>query len=83
MNNNMLAQAMLITYAEMGIQIIRFDNTDAGIVLLFTVPNKSYHKDANNIEMSGKHLACFVVDLPLSFYMSHCFFCQCSYYNKY
>ena len=57
MNNNMLAQAMLITYAEMGIQIIRFDNTDAGIVLLFTVPNKSYHKDANNIEMSGKHLA--------------------------
>ena len=57
MNNNMFGQAMLITYAEMGVQIVKFDNTDAGIVLLFTVPKNSYHKNANNIEMSGKHLA--------------------------
>ena len=48
---------MLITYAEMGVQINRFDNTDAGIILLFTVPKNSYHKGVNNIEMSGKHLA--------------------------
>ena len=57
MNNNMIGQAMLITYAELGVQIDRFDNTDTGIVLLFSVPKSSYHKDANNIEMSGKHLA--------------------------
>ena len=57
MNNNMMGQAMLITYAELGVQIDKFDNTDAGIVLLFSVPKSSYHKDANDIEMSGKHLA--------------------------
>ena len=57
MNNNMIGQAMLITYAELGVQIDRFDNTDAGIVLLFSVPKSSYHKGANDIEMSGKHLA--------------------------
>jgi hypothetical protein len=57
MNANMVGQAMLITYAGLGVQIDRFDNTDAGIILLFTVPKGSYHKDANNIEMSGKHLA--------------------------
>ena len=57
MNNNMLGQAMLITYAEMGVQIAKINNTDAGIILLFTVPKNSYHKDANGIEMSGKHLA--------------------------
>jgi hypothetical protein len=57
MSNNMFGQAMLITYAEMGVQIDRFDNTDAGVVLLFTVPKHSYHKGINDIEMSGKHLA--------------------------
>jgi len=57
MNNNMIGQAMLITYAEMGVQIDNFDNTDTGIVFLFTVPKHSYHKDAKDIEMSGKHLA--------------------------
>ena len=57
MNNNMIGQAMLITYAELGVQIDRFDNTDAGIVMLFSVPKNSYHKDAKDIEMSGKHLA--------------------------
>ena len=57
MNNNMLGQAMLITYAEMGVKIDMFDNTDNGIILLFTVPKNSYDKDVNNIEMSGKHLA--------------------------
>jgi len=35
----------------------KFDNTDSGIVLLFSVPKSSYHKDANDTEMSGKHLA--------------------------
>ena len=57
MNNNMMGQAMLITYAEMGVQIDKFGNTDAGIVLLFSVPKNSYHKGVNNTEMSGKHLA--------------------------
>lgn len=57
MNNGMLGQAMLITYAEMGVVIDKFEDTDAGIVLLFTVPKSSYHIGANNREMSGKHLA--------------------------
>lgn len=57
MNNNMIGQAMLITYAELGVQIVKFDNTDAGVVLLFSVPKSSYHKGANDIEMSGKYLA--------------------------
>ena len=57
MNNNMMSKVMLITYAELGVQITKFDNTDTGIVLYFTVPKGSYHKNANNIEMSGKHLA--------------------------
>ena len=53
----MIGQAMLATYAKMGIQIDRFDNTDIGIVLYFSVPLRSYHKDANGIEMSDSHLA--------------------------
>ena len=57
MSKNMIGEAMLITYAEMGVQIDRFENTDIGIILLFTVPKNSYHKDGNDIEMSGKHLA--------------------------
>ena len=57
MNNNMMGQAMLITYAELGVQIDKFDNTDAGIILLFSVPKNSYHKGVNDIEMSGKYLA--------------------------
>lgn len=55
--NNMMGQAMLITYAEMGVVIDKFDNTDAGIILLFTVPKNSYLIGANSVEMSGKHLA--------------------------
>lgn len=57
MNNNMIGQAMLITYAELGVKIDKLDNTDTGIVLLFSVPKSSYHKGADDIEMSGKHLA--------------------------
>ena len=57
MNNNQMAKAMLITYAELGVKIDKFDNTDTGIVLLFSVPKSSYHKDANDAEMCGKHLA--------------------------
>ena len=57
MNNNMISQAMLLTYAKLGVQIDKFDNTDEGIILLFSVPKNSYHKGVNNIEMSGKYLA--------------------------
>lgn len=56
-DNFMIGRAVLITYAELGVQIDKCDNTDAGIVLLFSVPKSSYHKGANGIEMSGKHLA--------------------------
>lgn len=56
MSNNLIGKAMLITYAEMGVQIDRFENTDRGVILLFTVPKKSYQK-FNNTEMAGKHLA--------------------------
>lgn len=57
MNNGMLGKAMLITYAEMGVVIDKFDDTDAGIVLLFTVPKTSYHVDVKGEQMAGKHLA--------------------------
>ena len=57
MNNDMLGKAMLITYAEMGIKIDKMENTDDGIILLFTVPKSSWEFDANGKEMSGKHLA--------------------------
>ena len=57
MNNNLIGQAMLITFAEMGVQIDRFDNTDEGIVLLFSVPKSSYRIGVNDNEMSGEHLA--------------------------
>lgn len=52
-----MIKAMLIAYAEIGVHIDKCCNTDAGVVLLFSVPQNSYHKDAKNIEMSGKHLA--------------------------
>lgn len=52
-----MIKAMLIAYAEIGVHIDKCRNTDAGVVLLFSVPQNSYHKDAKNIEMSGKHLA--------------------------
>ena len=55
--NSMISKAILITYAKMGVRIDMMDNTDTGIIFLFTVPKNSYHKDANGIEMSGKHLA--------------------------
>ena len=57
MNNRMMSQAMLIAYAEMGIIIDKFDDTDAGVILLFTVPKTSYHIGADNKEMAGGHLA--------------------------
>lgn len=57
MNNNMIGRAMLITYAEMGVMIDKFDNVDEGIILLFTVPKSSYHIDAKGEQMAGKHLA--------------------------
>ena len=62
MNSNMLAQAMLVTYAQMGVQIDRLEDTDDGIIFLFTVPKTSWEFDANGEEMSGKHLATRVRD---------------------
>ena len=38
MNNGMLGQVMLITYAEMGVVIDKFEDVDDGVILLFTVP---------------------------------------------
>lgn len=57
MNNDMLGKAMLITYAELGIKIDKFENTDDGIVLLFTVPKTSWEHDAKGVQMASKHLA--------------------------
>lgn len=57
MNNNMLGKAMLITYAQMGVKIDQLEDTDDGIIFLFTVPKTSWEFDANGKEMSGKHLA--------------------------
>ena len=53
----MIGQAILATYAEMGVQIDKFDNTDAGIVLYFSVPISSYRINAEGAEMSDTVLA--------------------------
>jgi len=57
MNNGMMGKAMLVTYAEMGVVIDKFDDVDEGVILLFTVPKSSYHIGAKGVEMSGRHLA--------------------------
>ena len=57
MNNDMMGKAMLITYAEMGVQIDKMEDTDDGIIFLFTVPKSSWEYDVKGREMSGKHLA--------------------------
>lgn len=62
MDNEALGKAMLITYAQMGVQIDRLEDTDDGIIFLFTVPKTSWEFDANGKEMSGKHLATRVRD---------------------
>ena len=48
---------MLITYAEMGVVIDKFEDVDDGVILLFTVPKSSYNIDAKGEQMAGKHLA--------------------------
>jgi hypothetical protein len=57
MDNVSLGKAMLITYAQMGVKIDRLEDTDDGIIFLFTVPKTSWEFDAKGKEMSGKHLA--------------------------
>ena len=57
MNSEMMWKAMIITDAELGVVIDKFDDTDAGVILLFTVPKTSYHVDAKGEQMAGKHLA--------------------------
>lgn len=57
MNNEMLGKAMLITYAEMGVQIDKMEDTDDGIIFLFTVPKSSWEFGTGGKEMAGKHLA--------------------------
>lgn len=57
MNNGMMGKAMLITWASLGVQVDRFDDTDDGVIFLFTVPQSSYERGADGEEMSGKHLA--------------------------
>lgn len=52
MNNGMLGQAMLITYAEMGVVIDKFEDVDDGVILLFTVPKSSYNIDAKGEQMA-------------------------------
>ena len=58
--NNAFSTGMLAAFAEMGIKIDYFDNTDNGVILYFTVPSSSYNIDAKGLEMSGKHLASIV-----------------------
>ena len=57
MIDDTMSQAILATYARYGIQIDKVDNTDAGIIMLFSVPKNSYHKGKDDVEMAGKHLA--------------------------
>ena len=57
MDNIALGKAMLITYAQMGVKIDRLEDTDDGIIFLFTVPKTSWEWDYKCREMAGKHLA--------------------------
>jgi len=60
MDNNLIGQAMFIVFSEFGVIFDKIDNTDAGVIMRFTVPKSSYCKDAHDFEMSGKHLASVV-----------------------
>ena len=53
----MLGVAILATFARYGVQIDRFENTDAGMILYFSVPRRSYYRNADSIEMSDNFLA--------------------------
>lgn len=55
--NDYLGTTMLATYAELGVQIDRFDNTDKGVVLYFSVPFSSWQLNAERQEMAGPVLA--------------------------
>lgn len=52
-----MANIYLITWAEMGITVDKEVETDTSYSLYISVPEHSYHKDVNGIEMAGKHLA--------------------------
>jgi len=55
--NSNIAKGMYITWCEMGVVVDKFEDTDDGIIMLFTVPRSAPHLDASGKEMSGKHLA--------------------------
>ena len=57
MNSDVMGKAMVIAYAQLGVQIDRLENTDSGIVMFFSVPRDAYDKKVYNIENYGKYLA--------------------------
>lgn len=57
MNYSLMAKGIIIALREMGMQGIRLDEDDDGIIMYYSVPKSSDHRDANGNEMAGKHLA--------------------------
>lgn len=52
-----LGEVMMISFAGMGITFDKQDETQESLTLYISVPEHSYSKDVNGIEMSGENLA--------------------------
>ena len=57
MDNSMLSKAMLITWAGLGIEIDRLDDSPDGIICYISVPRSTTHLNAYSEQMAGQHLA--------------------------
>ena len=57
MNNSLMAKGMLITFAELGVKIDKFDETDRGVILYMSVPKTSYEQAEHGDAAVGGALA--------------------------
>ena len=57
MNHNAMAKGIIIAFREIGMQGEQLDLSDDGIIMIFSVPKSSDHRDANGNEMAGHYLA--------------------------
>lgn len=57
MNMSSMAQAALIAFATFGIVVENHNETDESLEFYISVPEDSYHCDADEKTMAGMHLA--------------------------
>ena len=55
--SNMIGQAMYIAWRGMGVVIDNIKETCEDLTIYISVPKSSYHRNVNDIEMSGAFLA--------------------------